>query len=111
MPGFETLKPADAMPILKSMQEPNWHSLDLEKLGDELRSRLPAPEAEKIIWAFEQALSVARIDGDLLRYLLAAAVALVARANGTTPRTVLEDFFRRSVSDDEWRDRYVELLA
>jgi hypothetical protein len=111
VPGFQTLKPSDAMPIMKPMQEPNWHSLDLDRLGSELRARLPAPEAEKILWAFEQALSVARIDGDLLRYLLAATVSLVARANGTTPRTVLEDFFRRSVSDDEWRDRYVELLA
>jgi hypothetical protein len=111
MPGFDTLKLADAMPILKPMQEPNWESFDLEKLGGELRAKLPAPEAEKILWAFEQALSVARIDGDLLRYLLAATVSLVARANGTTPRTVLEDYFRRSVSDDEWRDRYLELLA
>ena len=92
------------------MEEPNWDDLDLQALVRELRSALPAAEAEKMIWAFEQALSVARIDGDLLRYLLAATASLVARAEGSSPRDVFEAFFRRSVSDEEWRDRYAGLL-
>jgi hypothetical protein len=93
------------------MRPPNWDELDLEALREELRSALPAPEAEKMVWAFEQALRAARIDGDLLPCLLAAAASLVARAEGSSPRTVFEEFFRRSVSDEEWRDRYAGLLA
>jgi hypothetical protein len=84
------------------MQQPNWDDLDLEALEQELRNALPGPEAEKMVWAFERALAVARVDGDLLRYLLAATASLLAAA---------EAFFRRSVSDEEWRDRYAGLLA
>jgi hypothetical protein len=93
------------------MHPPQWDELDPEALYRELRSALPASEAEKMVWAFEQALGVARIDGDLLRYLLAATASLVARAERSSPRTVFEAFFRRSVSDEEWRDRYAGLLA
>jgi hypothetical protein len=93
------------------MQSLDWHELDLEKLTLELRSTLPPAEAEKMVWAFEQALGVARIDGDLLRYLLAATASLVARVEGSSPRTVFEAFFRRPVSDDEWREHYAGLIA
>jgi hypothetical protein len=93
------------------MRARNWDELDLEALYRELRKALPAPEAEKMVWAFEQALGVARIDGDLLRYLLAATASLVARAEDSSPRAVFEAFFRRSVSDEEWRDRYAGLLT
>jgi hypothetical protein len=89
----------------------DWHELDLEALASELRATLPRAEAEKMLWAFERAVAVARIDGDLLRYLLAASAALIARAEDSSPRTVLEAYFRRSVSDDEWRDRYARLIA
>ena len=92
------------------MNAPNWDDLDLEPLERELRNALPAAEAEKMIWAFEQALSVARLDGDLLRYLLAATASLVARVEDSSPRDVFEAFFRRSVSDEEWRNRYAGLL-
>ena len=89
----------------------DWHELDLSALAVELRASLPAAEAEKMVWAFEQALSAARIDGDLLRYLLAAVASLLAKAEGSSPRTVFETFFRRSVSDEEWRERYAGLFA
>jgi hypothetical protein len=89
----------------------DWHELDLSAVARELRSSLPAAEAEKMVWAFEEALSTARIDGDLLRYLLAAVASLLARADGSSPRTVFETFFRRSVSDEEWRERYAGLFA
>jgi hypothetical protein len=89
----------------------DWHELDLSTLAEELRATLPAAEAEKMVWAFEQALSVARIDGDLLRHLLAAVASLLAKADGSSPRAVFETFFRRSVSDDDWRDRYAGLFA
>jgi hypothetical protein len=93
------------------MRPPDWDELDLEALHRELRNALSPAEAEKMIWAFEQALRVARIDGDLLRHLLAATASLVARAEDSSPRTVFEAFFRRSVSDEEWRDRYAGLLT
>jgi hypothetical protein len=93
------------------MQQQNWDDLDLQALEQELRNALPEPEAEKMVWAFERALAVARVDGDLLRYLLAATASLLAAAEASTPRTVFEAFFRRSVSDEEWRDRFAGLLA
>jgi hypothetical protein len=93
------------------MSEIDWHEVDLEKLGRELRATLPPAEAEKMVWAFERAVSVARIDADLLRYLLAAVASLLAGADDSSPRTVFETFFRRSVSDDEWRERYARLFA
>ena len=93
------------------MPDVDWDRLDLDALGDELRSTLPPADAEKMVWAFEQALAVARIDGDLLRYLLAAVASLLARAEDASPRDVFEAFFRRSVSDDEWRHRYARLLT
>jgi hypothetical protein len=93
------------------MQGLDWHGLDLETLARELRSTLPPAEAEKMVWAFEQAVEVARIDGDLLGYLLAATASLLARSEGSSPRTVFEAFFRRSVSDDDWRERYAGLIA
>jgi hypothetical protein len=64
-----------------------------------------------MVWAFERALATARIDEHLLDYLLVAVVCLVAHAQSETPRTVLEQVFRRSVSDDEWRERYAPLLG
>jgi hypothetical protein len=93
------------------MTPPNWHELDLELLAEELRGTVPGPEQAKTLWAFEEMLRVARIDEHLLEHALVAAVCLLARANGTTPREVLEAFFRRSVSDQEWRERYAWLLA
>jgi hypothetical protein len=93
------------------MSEIDWRELDLSALERELRATLPASEAEKMVWAFEQALSTARIDGDLLRYLLAAVASLLATAEDSSPRTVFETFFRRSVSDEEWRERYAGLFA
>lgn len=93
------------------MGDLDWHALDLETLAQELRATLPPAEAEKMVWAFEHMLEVARIDGELLQYLLAAAASLIARAEESSPRAVFEAFFRRSVSDDEWRDRYAGLLT
>jgi hypothetical protein len=93
------------------MPDPNWSQLDLRALAGELRATLPPAEAERMVWAFDQALAAARIDGELLRCLLAATASLVARAEESSPRAVFEAFFRRSVSDDEWRDRYAGLIA
>jgi hypothetical protein len=84
--------------------------VDLERLGAELRSTLPAGEAEKMLWAFEQAAPVARTDEGRLGYLFAAVACLVARSEGSSPRDVFEAFFRRSVPDEVWRERYLPLF-
>jgi hypothetical protein len=89
----------------------NWDELDESQLFASIREQWPAPEAERTVWAFEQALEVARIDPDLLEHLLVACVCLVARQQRTTPRTVLEHVFRRAVGDGEWRDRFAPLLS
>jgi hypothetical protein len=89
----------------------NWDLVDLEPLRAELRETLPASEAERMVYAFEEAVRVARIDPQLLDCLLAATVCLRAVADDVAPRHVLEDFFRRSITDEEWRGRYLGLLA
>jgi hypothetical protein len=89
----------------------DWDALDLTGLIGDIRDRFLGPDAERMVWAFERALATARIDEHLLDYLLVAVVCLVAHAQSETPRTVLEQVFRRSVSDDEWRERYAPLFG
>jgi hypothetical protein len=88
----------------------DWDEFDLEPLCAEIRAGGGGPDAERTIWAFEQALQAARVDETLLEHLLTATVCLVARAQGCSPRTVLESFFRRSVPDETWRERFLPLL-
>ncbi len=88
----------------------DWDTFDLGKLASELREDPGGAEGERMIWAFEEALRIARAGDDLLPHFLAATTCLLARAEESTPRTVLEGFFRRSASDDAWRDRYRPLF-
>jgi hypothetical protein len=88
----------------------DWDTFDLGKLASELREVPGGAEGERMIWAFEEALRIARAGDDLLPHFLAATTCLLARAEESTPRTVLEGFFRRSASDDAWRDRYRPLF-
>jgi hypothetical protein len=92
------------------MSAVDWSEFEAHELVAELRHRVGGAEGEKMIWAFEQAIRVARIDEGLLDYLLAATVCLVARVHHSSPRAILEQFFRRSISDDEWRQRYLPLF-
>jgi hypothetical protein len=87
-----------------------WDEFDFELLERELRDGVGGPDGEKMLWAFEQAVAVARVDPALLDYMLAAVVCLLAHSSDRTPRAVLDAFSRRSVSDDEWRDRYADLF-
>ena len=88
----------------------DWDSFDLDKLAAELRDDPGGAEGERMIWAFEEALRVARAGDDLLPHFLAATTCLLARVEGTSPRTVLDGFFRRAASDDSWRERYLPLF-
>ncbi len=88
----------------------NWESFDLEPLTAQLRQSCPAPEAERMVFAFERAVALARIDPELLSHLFAATACLIARVDGVSPRTVFETYFRRSVSDEQWQDVYLGLF-
>ncbi|HEU5490682.1 MAG TPA: hypothetical protein VFU84_07795 [Gaiellaceae bacterium] len=88
-----------------------WDDVEPERLFEAIRSRGTAADAERTVWAFERALAVARLDPELVRHLLIAAVCVVAYEDGTSPRRVLEELFRRSISDAEWRERFEPLLA
>jgi hypothetical protein len=88
----------------------DWDEFDLEKLAAELRADPGGAEGERMIWAFEEALRIARAGDDLLPHFLAATTCLLARAEESTPRAVLEGFFRRSASDESWRERYLPLF-
>src|SRR6188508_218593 len=88
----------------------DWEGFSLDRLAAELREDPGGAEGERMIWAFEEALRVAREGADLLPHFLAATACLLARAEETTPRGVLEAFFRRSASDEVWQARYLPLL-
>jgi hypothetical protein len=92
------------------MTEFDWDAFTLEGLAAELREDPGGAEGERMIWAFEEALRVARAGADLLPHFLAATICLLARTEGTTPRGVLEAFFRRSASDEVWRTRFLPLF-
>jgi hypothetical protein len=89
----------------------DWEKFDLEGLTRELHANLDGPDAGKLIYAFEHAVQVARIDEELLSYLVVAILCLLARLDESSPRTVLETFFKRSVTDEDWRRTYLPLFA
>ncbi|MGH2921032.1 MAG: hypothetical protein ACRDKU_03075 [Gaiellaceae bacterium] len=89
----------------------DWDRFELGDLAREIRADGKTADAEKMIWAFEEAVRVARIDPELLSYQLAALTCLIARLEGASPRDVLEAFFRRSIPDDDWRERFLPLFG
>ena len=92
------------------MANVDWDDFDFDLLIHELREGVGGPDGERMIWAFEQAVGVARIDPELLDYLLAAVTCLLARSTDRSPRAVLDAFSRRAVTDDDWHERYAELF-
>jgi hypothetical protein len=88
----------------------DWYELDPAALFAAVREETGPADAERMVWAFEQALATARVDPSLLDHLAAATVCAVAYRDGTTPRLVAEQLFRRAVTDESWRDRYEGLL-
>ena len=89
----------------------DWDNFDHESLFRELRDGHGGPDGEKMIWAFEQALGVARIDPDLLNHLLAATACLLAHTNGESPRAVFAAFARRSISESHPGLTYASLSS
>ena len=88
----------------------DWHSVDLGELARRLHDERSAADAERTLWAFERVLEIARGDAELLEYVLTAAICMVARSDDTTPRHVLETWFRRSPSDERWNGEIRPLL-
>ena len=89
----------------------DWDSFDPAALFEAIRERGPAPDAEQTIWAFERALHVARTDAAFVEHLVVASVCLLAYERGQTPRTILEQMFRRSVSDLVWSQNYAQFAS
>jgi hypothetical protein len=98
-------------PVSRYSTGVDWREIDPDPLFDTIRARGPAPDAEQAVWAFEQALEVARIDDRLVEHLLVACLCLRAFEEGVSPRTILEQTFRRSVTDAEWHERFAPLLV
>ena len=84
------------------MADVDWHAVDLGQLAELLHDERSAPDAERTLWAFERILEIARGDPELLEYVLTASICLVARSGDTSPRHVLETWFRRAPSDERW---------
>jgi len=89
----------------------DWSDVDLEGLADELHESNSAADAERLVRAFEEVLRLLRVDRELLPSLLAATVSLSACVEESSPRTVLEQWFRRSVPDEIWHERYRPLFG
>jgi len=62
----------------------DWEGFSLDRLAAELREDPGGAEGERMIWAFEESLRVARGGADLLPHFLAATICLLARAEETT---------------------------
>jgi hypothetical protein len=88
----------------------DWNDLDLTALAGQLRRGRRDDAAERMIVAFEHAVALARADEAFLDDLLVAVVCLVAHAERTTPRDVLERYFRRAMPDQRWRAELAPLL-
>ena len=46
------------------------------------------------------------MDAALIEHLVVASVCVLALDRDETPRMILEQMFRRSVSDRDWREKY-----
>jgi hypothetical protein len=93
------------------MRRVDWNELDLTALAGQLRSGRRKLDAERMIVAFEHARELARADEAFLDDLLVAVVCLLAHAEETTPRDVLEQCFKRAMPDSRWKADLAPLLA
>jgi hypothetical protein len=89
----------------------DWNEIDLTALAGQVRRGSRDEDAERIVVAFEHAVALARADEAFLDDLLVAVVCLLAHAEGTTPREILERYFRRAMADQRWRAELAPLLA
>jgi hypothetical protein len=88
----------------------DWEEFDLDPLTEELRRTCGPADAERMVYAFERVVGLARLDPELLSHVFAATACLLARIEGVSPRSVLETYFRRAVSDEQWQRVYLPLF-
>src|SRR3954465_9714759 len=69
-------------------QAMDWSAIDTEALFEAIRASCPAPEAERMVWAWEHVLAGARVDPALLDHLAAAAICGLAYRDHETPRAI-----------------------
>jgi hypothetical protein len=89
----------------------DWQRANLSALYAAVREQTAGAEAESIVRALERVFAAAREDESCLDYLAAAALCAIAYRDGTSPRLVAEQLFRRGPSDQFWRERYAGLIA
>ena len=87
-----------------------WDEIDASALFERIRAEAPPADAERMIWALEHILAAARIDPVLLDHFAAAAICGLAYRDTESPKAVLDQLFRRVVSDEEWESDYAFLL-
>ena len=87
-----------------------WDEIDASKLFERIRAEAPPADAERMIWALEHILAAARIDPVLLDHFAAAAICGLAYRDSETPKTVLDQLYRRTVNNDQWENDYAPLL-
>jgi hypothetical protein len=88
----------------------DWHTVDPAALFTSVREQTNPADGERMVWAFEQVFSAARIDATLLDHLAAAALCGLAYRDDITPRAAAEQLFRRSVADETWKREYADLI-
>jgi hypothetical protein len=89
----------------------DWDSFDPSALYAAVREHAAGPEADTMVRAFEQVFAAAGGDGAYLDQLAAATLCAIAYRDGTSPRLVAEQLFRRGPPDELWRERYAGLLG
>jgi len=89
----------------------DWNDIDLTALARQLRRGQRQAAAERLIVAFEHAVELARADEAFLDDLLVAVICLLAHAEASTPRDVLDECFRRAMPDSRWRGDIAPLLS
>jgi hypothetical protein len=89
----------------------NWHDIDPSPLFETIRDQAPPADAERMVWALERVLGGARIDPTLLDHLAVAAVCALAYREAETPRSIIEQLFRRAIADEHWQSDYASLLS
>jgi hypothetical protein len=87
-----------------------WDEIDASALFERIRAEAPPADAERMIWALEHILAAAHIDPVLLDHFAAAAICGLAYRDTESPKAVLDQLFRRVVSDEEWESDYAFLL-
>jgi hypothetical protein len=93
------------------MSHVDWENLDLTAVAEQLRRSHKEIEAERMIVAFEHCVELAKADEAFLDDVLVAVVCLLAHAHEKTPRDVLDECFKRAMTDTRWHADLAPLLS